>query len=373
MKFKPDWPEAQARLTALWEGRPADRPCLSLAVSRSHRAFAKPGEQYDDKRWSPVAPRNAEARWLDPDWVVQDALYKIQSTWWGGESIPGYLLMACWLMSLGGRPHFDDRTIWFDQFEVDFDKPHPFHHNPADPWVRRFQQLYFAMAKAAGKDDFLLGEAGGLPVHDLLSMHMGTQNFLYALIDHPDWIKQAITDGAGELIKVRQEMTARVRVHHDFWYGNAGWMPFWAPVPYFPTQSDVSCMLSPEHFEQFVVPELDMYGKAYGAMWYHLDGGDALQHLPRLLSLPYLRVIQYVPRPTEPLNGVEHLSLYKKIQDAGRIVHIEVPLNQIEPLCRALDPRLLMMDASFLCSTPEEAQELLSSAKRWTSARFPRR
>ena len=29
MKFKPDWPAAQARLTALWEGLPTDRPCLA--------------------------------------------------------------------------------------------------------------------------------------------------------------------------------------------------------------------------------------------------------------------------------------------------------------------------------------------------------
>ena len=371
MKYKSDWPEAKARLTALWEGQPTDRPCISVAVSKAQRTFDNPADKHDKKFWGATPPPSAEAQWLDPDWVVREALYKIENTWWGGEAIPSYLLLSCWLLSLGGRPHFDNRTIWFDQFEVDFDQPHPFHHNPSDPWVQRYQQLYYALAKAAGKDDFLLGIAGGLPVHDLLSMHLGTQQFLYALIDHPDWIKQAIADGARELIQVRQEMHRRVEAQHDFWYGNAGWMPFWSPVPYWPTQSDVSCMLSPEHFDEFVVPELDLYGKAYGAMWYHLDGGDALQHLPRLLTLPYLKVIQYVPRPTEPLNGVAHLPLYRKIQAAGRIVHIEVTKDQVEPLCRALDPRLLMLDVSYMCETVAEGQELLAAATRWTSAQSP--
>ena len=129
-------------------------------------------------------------------------------------------------------------------------------------------------------------------------------------------------------------------------------------------------MLSTEHFEQFVIPELDLCGNDLGAMWYHLDGGDARQHLARLLSLPYLRVIQYVPTPREPPNGAEHLELYREIQKAGRIVHVQVTKDQVEPLCRELDPRLLMLDVSWSCQSADEGRELLAAATRWTSARY---
>jgi len=370
MKYKPDWPETQARLSALWKGEPTDRPCIATAVSRRVHAVEKPADHYDEMDWGQEPPATAEARWLDVVWVTRHALGTMVNTWWGGEAIPSYLLMAGWLASLGGRPQFDLRTIWFDQFPVDFAKPHPFHHNPADPWYQKFERLYLALAKTAGKDDFLLGGAGILPAHDLLSMHMGTQNFLFALMDEPKWMRQAIVDGASELLQVRRDLRRQVERQHDLWYGNAGWMAFWAPTPYLPTQSDVSCMLSPELFEEFVIPELDLFGQEYDAMWYHLDGSDALQHLPRLLSLPYLRAVQYVPRPTEPPNGVAHLKMYRQIQDAGRIVHVQVTKDQVEPMCRALDPRRLMLEVSWLCETPEEAQELLESAKRWTSAKF---
>ena len=57
-------------------------------------------------------------------------------------------------------------------------------------------------------------------------------------------------------------------------------------------------------FEQFIVPELEICGEEDGAIWYHLDGRDARHHLPRLLSLPTLRVVQYVPTPGEPVLGV---------------------------------------------------------------------
>ncbi len=372
MKFKPDWNDAEQRLTDLWEGRPLDRPCMMVLAPQTGPPPADVyGDRWADQNRGDAPPATAEDRWLSPDWLVPHSLKSMSQTWWGGEAIPSVLLMAGWLNSLGGRPHFDHRTIWFDPFPVDFSKPHPFHHDPLDPWVQRFEQLYQKMTEAAGWDNFLIGAPAILPAHDLLSMHIGTTEFMTALIDHPAWMRQAILDGATELLHARNRLRTITERQHRFWYGNAGWMPFWAPTPYVGTQSDVSCMLSPDHFEEFVMPEIDLLGRDCAAMWYHLDGGDACQHLPRLLSLPYLRVIQYVPTPQEPPNGKAHLPLYRRIQDAGRIVHIQVDKTQVEPLCRALDPNLLVLDVSWSCNNADEGRELLAAARRWTSARAP--
>jgi hypothetical protein len=152
---------------------------------------------------------------------------------------------------------------------------------------------------------------------------------------------------------------------HEYWYGGAGWMPFWTPEPYVGTQSDVSCMLSPEMFDRFVVPELDVHGQEHGALWYHLDGGNARQHLPRLLSLPYMRVIQYTPAPGEPPNGPGHLEMYRQIQAAGRIVHISLPWQNVEPLLRELDPGRLMLEVP--CASRGEGERLLESSSRWAA------
>jgi hypothetical protein len=122
-------------------------------------------------------------------------------------------------------------------------------------------------------------------------------------------------------------------------------------------------MLSPEMFEWFIVPELEICGGEFGAMWYHLDGADARHHLPRLLSLPYLRVVQYVPAPREPPNGPGHLDLYREIQAAGRIVHIDAAPEYVEPLYRALDPALLFVQTR--CNNIAEGQALLDAAKHW--------
>jgi hypothetical protein len=355
MRYKADWPEAQRRLSALWYGERLDRPCI--AVTAPH-AVESP---------TPVpTPADDEARWLEPVYRVAITRRQLEGTWWGGEAVPSSLLMAGWVICLGGTPHFAPETIWFETRDVDFSQPSPFRHDPDSVWMQKYRTLLLAMCAAAGRNDFLVGKPLGLPANDLLSMHLGTEAFMYALVDEPEWMADAILAGALDQRRVRQEMQALMRAQgHDFWYGNAGWMPFWTPEPYNATQSDVSCMLSPETFDHFIVPELEVYGEEYGALWYHLDGGDAKQHLPRLLSLPYLRVLQYTPAPFEPPNGPGHLEMYRQIQAAGKIVHIQLPAENIEPLVRALDPALLMLDT--WCPSREAGEELLAQSVGWAS------
>ena len=349
MKYKPDWNDARKRLTALWNHEVAGRPCIAVTAP-SGRAV----------NWPPP-PATPEQKWLDPDWIRKDILARMESTWWGGEAVPSYLLMAGWLLCLGGTPRFDMNTIWFDQMDIDCSGPSPFRYSDDNEWGRTYARVYEAAADLAGKDDFLAGSPGGLPANDLLSMLMGTEQFLMNLVDHPGWMRDAIVTGAREQLRISRRLAAAARMKHDFWYGIAGWMPFWAPEPFITTQSDVSCMLSPDMYDRFVVPELEIYGEACGALWYHLDGGDARQHLPRLLSLPWLKVIQYTPRPVEPPNGPAHLDFYRAVQAAGRIVHIQCPREHVLPLLKALDPALLMLDT--WCDSMAEGEALLESAR----------
>ena len=351
MKYKPDWEDAQRRLTALWNRDVTDRPCIAVtAPSGKSVAFPPP-------------PSTPMEKWLDPDWVLRDLQARLGSTWWGGEAIPSYLLMGGWVLCLGGTPRLEMRTIWFETMDIDFSRPPPFRYDDDNAWVRAHANLYQAVADLAGRDDFMVGKPCALPANDLLSMLMGAEAFLFGLVDNPQWMRDAIVTGAAEQLRLRRQLQNGIRDRHDLWYGIAGRMPFWAPEPFYTVQSDVSCMLSPDMFERFVVPELDVYGQGVGALWYHLDGGDARQHLPRLLSLPYLRVLQYVPAPGEPPNGPGHLDLYREVQSAGRIVHVRVAPEHVEPLVKSLDPALLMLQTA--CDSVDDGEALLEASKRW--------
>ncbi|MDP6778182.1 MAG: hypothetical protein QGI83_15610 [Candidatus Latescibacteria bacterium] len=351
MRYKPDWEDARKRLTALWNHDLVDRPCIAVTAPN--------GRSVD----RPPAPASAHQKWLDPDWVLRDLTARIESTWWGGEALPSYLLMGGWVLCLGGTPKLEMRTIWYDTVEVDYSSPPPFRYVDDDNWVKTHAYLYEAAADLAGQNDFSLGRPCALPANDILSMVMGAETFLLALKDHPEWMRDALITAAREQCRVRKDLRSRIQDKHDFWYTNGGFMPFWGPEPFFGTQSDVSCMLAPEMFEEFIVPEFEIQAEAFGHMWYHLDGCDAYHHLPRLLSLPFLRVMQYTASPHEPPNGPDHLDLYRRIQSAGKIVHVRVTKENVEPLVRNLDPTRLMLDTS--CDSVAEGEALLEASEDW--------
>jgi len=348
MRYKNDWPEARERLAALWEGRRMDRPCISV-IAPSGKAVPRP------------AAATQEQRWADPRWIVPDALASMEYSWWGGEAIPSYLVMCGWMVCFGGDVEFRQETIWHKPVRYDFDRPPNLTFDPQTPRVKQHEACYLAMAEAAGKDDFLVGQPCILPACDLLSMQMGAETFLTALIDHPQWMRQAILQGAHAQIVAYKYLQRLVKPRHEFWYGNAGWLPFWAPQPFSGMQADVSCMMSPAQFDEFILPEVEVFAQQHGALWYHLDGADARQHLPTLLSIPQMRVIQYTPAPREAPNGLEHLEFYHKVQAAGRIVHIQLPKENVLPLLRKIDPGLVVLDTR--CGSIAEGHELLESAK----------
>ena len=126
MKYKSDWPEAQRRLTALWNGERLDRPCMSIMAPQPSEDAAIVPEPADD-----------EARWLDPDYVLALARRQLETTWWGGEATPSFLLLAGWAVCLGGTPRFAPETIWFETQYVDFEGPSPFRHDTDNVWVRK--------------------------------------------------------------------------------------------------------------------------------------------------------------------------------------------------------------------------------------------
>ena len=351
MKYRDDWPEARDRWQALWEHRYIKRPCLCIQAPRA-------------KRREFPAPVSGEQKWLDPDYNVRAMLATFESTWYGGESIPSYLLMAGWIVNTyGATPNFPLETIWFESIAVDWKQPPTFAFDFESPWFQKVVALHQAVLAAAGREDFLVGSPCLLPGNDLLPLIIGSEEFLTSLKDRPRWTRDAILQLAKNQVAVHRHFHRLQSAATEYWYGNAGWMPFWAPELFVGTQSDISCMLSPEMFDEFVRPELDLLGREFKNVWYHLDGQSAFQHLPQLCSLPYLKVIQFTPEPTGPPNGLDHLALYRAIQDAGKIVHIQVPPGNIKPLVRKLDPRLLCIFTG--CDRISDAEDLLENTARW--------
>jgi hypothetical protein len=351
MKYKANWAEAKERLAALWEGRFIERPCIDVIA---------PINGWSGKGPTPIS---GEQKWLDPEFIVQNALNYFKNVYYGGEAIPSKSLMASWVINTyGATPHFSMETIWFDPISVDWDSPPKFPLDWESPWFKKISAIHESVLNAAGYDDFLVGNLEPMSATDMLAFVIGTEQVLLGMAEHPDWIRAAIAQLTANWVLLVKHFRKRAQQTHAFWYGNS-WMELWAPEPFVSTQADISCMISPDMFETFIIPELDRIGREFCNVWYHLDGQSAFQHLPRLLSLPYIKWIQFSPMPGTPRNGPAYLDLYRQIQAAGKTVHISAPLEDVEPLVKQLDPARLMIKTSTM--SVAEDHDLLEAAKRW--------
>lgn len=115
-------------------------------------------------------------------------------------------------------------------------------------------------------------------------------------------------------------------------------MGIWHPEKcWYVVSNDFSCMLSGEHFDEFVAHGIQMELDFLEASMYHLDGPNATRHVDKLLQYPNLNGIQCVYGAGKP-SAKHWISLLQKIQNAGKLVQVNCEMDDVLSLCRALRP-----------------------------------
>lgn len=108
-------------------------------------------------------------------------------------------------------------------------------------------------------------------------------------------------------------------------------------------------------FEELAIPYLQREMRALDRSFYHLDGKDALRHLPALLALPELDGIQWVYGAGAP-TARHWIPLLQQIQAAGKRIEVAVTADDIRPLLDSLKPQGLLLRA--YAATEGEAEDM---------------
>jgi len=348
--LKNNWTEAQERLTAWWQGRPIDRVPASVLAPRQ-----------------PDAPRATTYRdtvpdkYTDPETVFNNLDYNLERTYWGGEAFPSHFVYFGPMFSiayLGAEPVFTSATTWYEPNCRNLEDLQALRFDPANRWWQAaLHMTRLSLDRSQGR---YLTQWNGemMAILDVIAGVLGAEPTLEAMIEHPDiigtvrdrmsaWSRQTFDEGFA-MFKGRQP-------------GGIDWMGLWTPGRVVSSQCDMSAMISPEMFRDFVVPELtDLYNHIdYGI--YHLDGPDAIRHVDELLKIEKLHLIQWVPGTkigdpqfTNPLNWI---TLYRKIQAGGKKVIVYCSPDQVRPLLDQLDRTLLYL--CVYCADEPAAEKVL--------------
>ena len=349
--YKPDFEEAARRWRAFWAGELLDRPPTVLTARR-------PG--------SPERPSIPQIVGLDGDFVTPLDTFEAwaETIYFAGEALP------CFVPSfgpsqcagfLGGEimtsPHSGD-TSWIIPCIEDWQHFLPIRLDEQNRYWRLMLEFYRDVHKrATGK--FLVGMLDIQLGVDALSLLRGTQRFLTDLVDCPETIDLA----ANQAFKIFPQIFETVWETSGM--NSIGWSLDWCGIG-FPgrgtiTQSDFSAMVSPTMFRRWILPALEYMWESLDCNIYHLDGPDALHHLPDLLAAPNLHAIQWVPGTGLEVERPQHtwVDLFQRIQAAGKAVEVWGNPEAIKWIHPQLKPNLIWYLVQDVTS-PAQADELLA-------------
>ncbi len=217
------------------------------------------------------------------------------------------------------------------------------------------------------KGRFIVSPPGQFENIDLLNMLRGHEETMLDLAMNPEQRKARLRE-MRDLSEENNNHFQRLIEKRQGEVGYVSWTGLWSRQVFRCAQADAAACLSPEMFEEFVLPELDVIGERYGQVHYHTCGYK--QHLELCLSRSYMKVIQDSPSCKEPGNGPAHLEFYRRVQEARSCLDLDAGAEHVEFLIRHLRPEGLHIGTWVNSIT--EAEELLDNAARWCGSEIHR-
>ena len=295
----------QARFTAWWEGRDIGRPLMKV-IARRETATA---ELYPETPFT-----TPEAFHLNVEENVRRYRNFMHTHEFLCDAYPNFDLNigpGSLAVYLGSEPVFAWDTIWYHECASDLSSMRLKYDPNNRWWVRHLSLIREAVRLSGG--DFAVNIPDLIENIDILAAMRGPQNFCYDLMDEPELAEQLVAQ-VDDLYRVYYDaMHEAIRLPD----GGSSYTAFSirGPGRTAKVQCDFCAMLSPEQFRRFVQPSLRRQCDWLDHSMYHLDGPDAVRHLPALLEIENLCALQWTPGAGQPDDANEK---WYPIFDAAR-------------------------------------------------------
>ena len=293
LEFKPDCGRVCQMWQAFWNEDDLPRPLVSIIIPKND---VKPIPK-------PIAMACLNE---DVDKVIERVIAWVAIHDFIAEAIPSFSVHVGCIMSamLGAKqvvhPDSPD-TVWavpcledWDKFEIKFNPDESYFKMTID-LIRRFRQQC--------DDRLLIVRPTLISGLDILAALRGTEKLLMDLV----MIDVVYKKTRDMLLKEQGvDIFGDITRHQMYHPGSIG-------VP----QSDISCMISPQMYEEFVTPWLKKELNPLDAATYHLDGPGAVQHLEAICEINGVDSIQWQPGAGEAMTQ-DWTELYKQIDSFGK-------------------------------------------------------
>jgi len=354
MLYKPDWEKSKQRFEALWENEIIDRCCISVMAPKDG---GEPYEPYPEKYEDQIK------YWTDPEWILRRNIRMMENTFYGGDAIPmiNTAIGPCAHAAFFGCEYsFKENTVWFEEAIKDWDTDE-LKFDPKNKLYLQFKKNLQYLSKE-GKGKFFVAMPDHTSSIDALAHIRGSENVLTDLFLEPENVKAALKTITDVWIDTNNDYYGYTQPCND---GGScvGWLNTWAPGRHSQLQCDISVMISPEFFEEFVMEELTRAADSMDYPIYHFDGVEQIRHLDMLLSIKNLKMIQWTQVAGQP-SITENIPVLQKIQAAGKGLLINSwDMPKIRTLIDNLSPKGLYI-VTYL-QNESDARDLLKIVEKF--------
>ncbi len=347
--YKPDFDDAARRWQAFWAGELLDRPPAVMTVRREG---------------APERPAKRQLAGQDGDF--QAALDRFEqwaeTMYFAGEAVPNFLSGLGpdqFAAFMGGHLEFSEEhdTSWVLPSVDDWTDIMPLQIDPNNEhWQHVLGLINVAGQRAPGK--FLVATIDMHSNLDALGALRGYQQFCLDMIDQPEVIDRVVAQVIDLYEVVYNGVHEAAEMQRVRWTASWGGLAF--PGKGEMMQCDFSALMSPKMADRWLMPALEAECEFLDYSFYHLDGPDALVHLPALLSLPRLHGIQWVPGGRLEVEQPQHtwVDIFQRIQAAGKAVEVWGDAEAIKWVHPQLKPNLVCYLISGI-ESPAQADQML--------------
>ena len=295
-----------------WWNRKIDRPLIKVTLQN----------EYDYSGTIPLLSQESCHRLdISAEDVIERIHIHLEHQEFLGDSFPSYNfdcfgpgLVAAFL---GARLDNSTGKVWFHPKQVKELRDMHFEFDKNNVWFNRVKDIYGAGMKK-WKGNVLMGmpDLGG--ILDVLATLRGSQELLCDFYDNPEEVKRVsreIQEIWLEYYRAFEEILMPQSPGYTDWSGE------FSITPVYVVQCDLSYMIGPDMFKEFVADDLNALCGALSHSLFHMDGKGELVHLPQLMEMESLDAIQWCPGEGVP-RTMEWMDVYRQIRQSGKNMQI---------------------------------------------------
>ena len=343
-----------------WEGRPQKRP---LTIVRT-------GDWFFSREFKPNLELLRKGRPLDPHEIdVEAYLPDYDRMYETLETLPTDMFFAAdpctgfpWIEGIMGAKITGEEGSFFthpvledvedlEDYEVSLEN---------NPWYDKYLEFVRVLTEHS-QGRYPVGEPIMRGASDTVGALIGQENMACGLMTDPDIMHKAfnrIVDVQRKLIDDSYKLMKPFHGGYSF-----GFYHIWAPEKVMWYQEDLSALMAPKHFEEFLLETSHRYLEGYDYTLMHLHP-LSFRHLDLILTIDELKVVQ-INKDVGGPNVHEMVPQFRKVLEKGKNLAIgmgRVDKDDIDAIMDELPRERVAIN--FITEKPEEAMELIEYMDR---------